>query len=163
MKRLAATICLTTAVLLGSVGVSESADYQKGFTAYKSGDYATALREWTPLAKQGNADAQFNLGLMYDEGQGVPEDNMKAVHWYRFAAWQGHASAQGNLGAMYALGAGVKKDFVRAHMWGSIAKSIGGKDRGKVRDYVEEIMTPAQIAEAQKLARECIRKEYLGC
>ena len=114
MKRLAAIICLTTAVLLGSVGVSESADYQKGFTAYKSGDYATALREWTPLAKEGNADAQFNLGLMYDEGQGVPEDNMKAVHWYRFAAWQGHACAQGNLGAMYALGAGVKKDLVRA-------------------------------------------------
>ena len=163
MKILLTTFYLTIAVLLGSAGVSWSGDFQKGTAAYKSGDYATALREWDPLAKQGDTDAMFNIGLMYDKGQGVPEDNMIAVQWYRIAAWWGHASAQGNLSEHYALGAGVKKDFVRAHMWGSIAKSIGGKDRGKVRDYVEEIMTPAQIAEAQKLARECIRKEYLGC
>jgi len=49
---------MTLAVLLGSVGVSESADFQKGVTAYESGDYATALREWMPLAKQGDAGAQ---------------------------------------------------------------------------------------------------------
>ena len=64
MKHLTATICLTIAVLLGSVGVSESADFQKGVTAFQSGDYATALREWKPLAKQGNASAQHNLGVM---------------------------------------------------------------------------------------------------
>jgi len=58
MKHLTATICLTLAVLLGSVGVSWSADFQKGLTAYDSGDYATALREWTPLAEQGYADDQ---------------------------------------------------------------------------------------------------------
>ena len=62
MKNLTATICLTIAVLLGSAGVSWSADYKKGYAAYFSGDYATALREWTPLAKQGNAVAQYNLG-----------------------------------------------------------------------------------------------------
>jgi uncharacterized protein len=55
MRKLTATLCLTIAVLLGSVGVSESADYQKGATAYKSGDFATALREWEPLAEQGDA------------------------------------------------------------------------------------------------------------
>jgi hypothetical protein len=54
MKRLTATICLTIVVLLGSAGVSWSADVLKGLTAYQSGDYATALREWTPLAEQGN-------------------------------------------------------------------------------------------------------------
>jgi hypothetical protein len=53
-------------------GVSWSQDFQKGLTAYKSGDYATALREWTPLAKQGDAFAQYNLGVMYGNGQGVP-------------------------------------------------------------------------------------------
>ena len=64
MKKLTATLCLTIAVLLGSAGVSWSADYQKGLTAAQSGDFATALREWTPLADKGNADAQYNLGLM---------------------------------------------------------------------------------------------------
>ena len=64
MKRLTATICLTIAVLLGSVGVSASADFQKGLTAAQSGDFATALREWTPLAERGDASAQHNLGVM---------------------------------------------------------------------------------------------------
>jgi hypothetical protein len=57
MKNLTATICLAVALLLGSAGVSWSQDYQKGFAAYQSGDYATALREFTPLAKQGNAQS----------------------------------------------------------------------------------------------------------
>ena len=61
MRKLTATLCLTIAVLLGSVGVSASADFQKGLTAYKSGDYATALREWTPLAEQGDSAARSNL------------------------------------------------------------------------------------------------------
>ena len=71
-----------------------SADFQKGLTAFQSGDYATALREWTPLAKQGNVVAQYNLGLLYDNGRGVPQDYKTAVKWYRLAAEQGDASAQ---------------------------------------------------------------------
>jgi len=179
--------------------MSASADFQKGVTAFKSGDYATALREWTPLAKQGdvraqtmvasmygegkgvtqnyktavkwyklaakqgNAVAQYNLGVMYRKGKGVPQNDKTAVKWYRLAAEQGDADAQGNLGVMYAFGTGVLKDYVYAHMWGNIAVSIGGKEKGKVRDFVEKKMTPAQIAEAQKLARECVRKKYKGC
>ena len=74
MRNLTATICLTIAVLLGSAGVSWSADFQKGLAAARSGDYATALREWTPLAKQGNANAQFQIGAMYEVGKGVLQD-----------------------------------------------------------------------------------------
>ena len=79
MRNLTATLCLTLAVLLGSVGVSWSADFQKGLDAYKRFDYATALREWEPLAKQGDASAQFNLGLMYRYGRGVPWNFKTAV------------------------------------------------------------------------------------
>jgi TPR repeat protein len=79
MKRLTATICLTIAVLLGSTGMSWSADF------HKSGDYATALREWTPLAKQGNARAQYLLGSMCNEGLGVPQDYNAAAKWCRRA------------------------------------------------------------------------------
>ena len=75
--------------------------FPKGFAAYQSGDYATALREWTPLAKQGDAVAQYNLGVMYAQGQGVPQDYKTAVKWYRLAAEQGNADAQYNLGVMY--------------------------------------------------------------
>ena len=86
MKRLTATLCLTITLLLGSVGVSVSADLQKGATAYQSGDYATALREWTPLAEQGDANAQYPQGVMYDNGEGVPKDDKTAVKWFTLVA-----------------------------------------------------------------------------
>ena len=70
MKNLIRIISLTLAVFLGSVGTSWGADFNKGVAAAQSGDFATALREWTPLAKQGDADAQFSLGVMYEKGRG---------------------------------------------------------------------------------------------
>ena len=93
MRNLTATLCLTVAVLLGSVGMSWGADLQKGNDAYDRGDYATALREWRPLAEQGVALAQFNLGWMYDNGEGVPQNDKTAVKWYTLAADQGDADA----------------------------------------------------------------------
>jgi len=163
MKKLTTILCLTLTLLLGSVGNSESADLQKGLTAAQSGDFATALREWTPLAKQGNALAQYNLGVMYNEGQGVPQNYKTAVKWYRLSAKQGNTDAQYNLGGMYALGRGVLKDYVYAHMWGNIASSNGDEKGGRLRDTVAKQMTPADISAAQKLARECVRKKYKGC
>ena len=91
MKNPTATLCLTLAVLFGSAGMSWSADFQKGLTAYKSGDYATAIREWTTLAKQGDASAQHNLGQLYYQGKGVPQDDKTAAKWFRLAAKQGDA------------------------------------------------------------------------
>ena len=123
----------------------------------------TAVKWYTLAAEQGYARAQFNLGLMYDEGKGVLQDYKTAVKWYTLAAEQGFARAQSNLGLMYGLGQGVKKDYVYAHMWGNIAASNGNENGGKLRDASAEEMTPAQIEKAQELARECVRKEYKGC
>jgi len=98
------------------------ADFQAGVDAYNQGDYATALKEWRPLAEQGDVDAQFNLGVMYDMGHGVPpQDYGEAVRWYRLAAEQGYASAQVNLGVLYGDGLGVLQDHVQAHMWANLA------------------------------------------
>ena len=100
-----------------------SADFQKGVTAYKSGDYATALREWTPVAEQGDAFAQYNLGVMYDKGLGVPQDYKTAVKWYSLAAEQGLAAAQYNLGFMYYNGKGVPQNYrsARLRLWSGTA------------------------------------------
>ena len=125
MRNLTVTICLTIAVLLGSAGVSWSADFQKGVTAYESGDYATVLREWTPLAEQGNAVAQYNLGVMYENGRGVPQDDKTAVKWYRLSAEQGDAGAQSNLGVMYGNGQGVPQDDKTAVKWHRLAAEQG--------------------------------------
>ena len=107
MKNLTRTICLTLAVLLGGVGTSWGADFQKGVAAVKSGDFATALREWRPFAEQGYASAQVNLGFMYDKGYGVLQDYKTAMKWYTLAAEQGNPYPQTNLGWMYHNGRSV--------------------------------------------------------
>ena len=164
MNRYTLIPILMMTVLLGSSGVCWGADFQKGADAYKRGDYATALKEFTPLAKEGNAVAQFNLGNKYREGQGVPQDYKTAVKWYKLAAEQGHAKSQSNLGVMYYLGEGVIQDNVYAHMWLNIAaSSVENKNVTKNRDIAAKRMTPAELSTAQRLARECVRKKYKGC
>ena len=120
------TKTLLTTVLLGaSVFSFQSTAWadtpeqqlQQGLEATKRGDYQTAFKLWLPLAEQGDASAQFNLGMMYDNGQGVKQDDVEAVKWYRQAAEQGFADAQLNLGVMYDEGQGVKQDDVEAVKW----------------------------------------------
>ena len=154
MKRVA----LAVALLIGLATPSQ-ADYLDGLRAYSRGDYATALQEFKPLAEKGHADAQSSLGLMYEKGQGVPQDYAESVKWYRKAAEQGNAGAQNNLGVMYDEGRAVSQDYVRAHMWFNLAASRlepgAAQDTAvKNRDIVAKRMTPAQTAEAQRLARE---------
>ena len=109
-------------------------------------------------AEQGYADGQYNLGVMYDRGEGVPQDDAEAVRWYRLAAEQGYAEVQFNLGVRYTNGRGVPQDYVVAHMWFNLAGAQSSGDARaalvKGRDAVEAKMTPEQIAEAQRLARE---------
>jgi len=113
MKRLLTTLVVLTS-LLGSGGAVWAQDFVKGSVAYISGDFATALKEWKPLAEQGDAAAQYNLGQMYRFGKGVIQDYAEAVKWYRKAAEQGYALAQNNLGYMYANGEGVTQDYATA-------------------------------------------------
>jgi TPR repeat protein len=183
----------TAAALILAVGFAGplAADpLEDGVNAAARGDYVTAIQLWRSLADQGDARAQFNLGNMYRNGQGVrqdyaaavswyrkapdqgyipaqfnlgtmyldghgaPQDYAAAASWYRKAANQGNAFAQFNLGVMYLNGHGVAQDYVTAHMWFNLAAARGDKDAAKNRDIVTAKMTPAQIAVAQKLARE---------
>ncbi len=164
MKNITLTICLTLAILLGGVGTSWGADYEKGLAAANSGDFETALREMKPLAEMGHAGAQFNLGIMYNNGFGVVQDDKRAAGWFTLAAEQGDANAQWTLGMMYANGKeGVIKDYVYAHMWFNVVASNRSESAGELRDLVAKRMSPAEISAAQDLARECIRKKYKGC
>ena len=87
------------------------ADFKAGMDAHHRSDYATALREWQPLAEQGHAGAQYNLGLLYANGQGVTKDDAKARQWYEKAAVQGHAEAQVNLGILLMYARGGQQDY----------------------------------------------------
>tara|TARA_R110000803_G_scaffold62943_1_gene123378 strand:+ start:302 stop:898 length:597 start_codon:yes stop_codon:yes gene_type:complete len=115
---------LTLLMLLGS-GSVVAADFYKGLEAFNSGDYKTALAEWTPLAEQGDSVAQYNLGVMYDNGYGVPENDKTAVKWYTLAAEQGDSGAQYNVGIMYAFGYGVPENDKTAVKWYTLAAKQG--------------------------------------
>jgi len=144
-------------------GTPATADFQQGLDAADSGDYATALREWKPLAEQGYDRAQYLLGFMYRKGQGITQDYKAALKWYRLAAEQGYDRAQYGLGFMYFNGQGVIQDYTLAHMWWDIAASQGYEGAPKNRDIVAKKMTPPQIEKAQQLASECVAKNYKDC
>ena len=188
-------------ILLSILAVPASgADFKQGLTAYAEGDYATALLEWTPLAKGGSSDAQFLLGYMYDVGQGAPRDYTTALKWYQLAARQENAMAQTSLGVMYYQGKGVSQDYkaavkwyrmaaqqkhanaqfrlslcyqtghgvpedkIFALMWAHLASANGHKSAFSLRDsLLGGDMTSDQLVSAQRLARECISKNYRGC
>ena len=168
--------------------------YNEGLAAYDRDDWAAALREWRSLAEQGFPPAQYNLGLMYENGRGLPQDDAVALKWIRKAAEQDYPLAQVNLGARYYQGVrGASQDYVQASAWFRKAAELGyapaqyalggmyagdryGNSRGMPQDYVQAYkwyklaapgyrvgsydewvvkkMTPAQLAEAKRLARE---------
>ena len=112
-------------VFLAWFAAPANADFDTGKTAYDRGDYATALRELRPLAEQGNAEAQLNLGVMYAMGRGVPQNYQEAARWHRRAAEQGYAKAQRHLGLLYHKGIGVPQDYQEAVRWYRLAAEQG--------------------------------------
>ena len=148
-------VVVTASLLLAAVaGAAVAGPFEDATEAYDRDDYSTALRIFRSLAAEGNAAAQQRAGLMYERGLGVPQDYAEAVTWYRRAADQGFATAQWCLGSMYESGYGVPQDYVQAHLWYNLSAAQGWGAAASNRAMLERAMTRAQVAEAQKLARE---------
>lgn len=140
--------------LLTTGSFAVAGPFEDGMAAYKRGDVATAVKLMREAAKQGDAAAQFNLGISYQNGEGVTRDYVEAAKWYRMAAEHGNVYAQANLGIAYFNGHGVPQDYILAHMWLNLAAARGDSSVAESRDLVAKRMTGDQIAEAQRLARE---------
>lgn len=195
MVRPVSRAVVLVAVLLSFATPVAWAGFDDGVAAFDRGDYGIALREFRTLAGRGDAEAQFNVGIIYDYGHGVPPDSARAMNWYRKAAeqgfdaaqfnlgfmydygqgipvenyaeaakWyrkaaeQGYANAQNSLGFMHYKGRGVVQNYKFAHMWYNLAAAQGDENAAYNRDIVAKKMLPAQITEAQFLAREWIAK-----
>ena len=128
------TVILAFLMALSSPIVAQ--DFEKGIAAFNAGDYATAFKEWKPLAEKDDMWAQNNLGVMYKNGYGVPQDYSEAVKWYRLAAEQGYDGAQNNLGHMYGNGLGVPKDYAEAIKWFRLAAEQGNAGAQSMLDKV---------------------------
>ena len=135
--------------------------FQAGVEAYERGDFPIALREWRSLAEQSHIVAQSNLGIMYDRGEGIPENDAEAVKWYRKAAEQDNASAQNKLGAMYDKGTGVPEDDVQAYAWFNIAAAQGNELARENKERVDQSMTGEGRVRAQEFARKYWEKYVL--
>ena len=145
-------------ITLGISCVTASADalsdFLKGVEAYYASDYKEAVKWYRLAADQGYARAQDRLGLMYFDGEVVPQDHAEAAKWYRLAADQGFAQAQNNLGIMYANGNGAPQDDVEAYKWWNLAAARGHETAKTNKEIIEKNMTRQQIAEGQRLSRE---------
>jgi TPR repeat protein len=135
-----------------------SAQYRLGLL-YEGGvgvpqDYRQAKEWFEKAAKQGHVGAQADLGMLYLHGEGAPQSAQMAMFWFSRAAEQGDVLAFAKLGWMYAEGRGVLKDSIQAHMWYNLSAAQGEERAAEARDALAKQMTPAQIAEAQRLARE---------
>ena len=149
------------------LGSAAAGPFEDAVSAIQSNDNKVAISILRPLAEQGDARAQVALAVLYATGAGVPRDDAQAVIWYRKAAQQGYIGGQLELGAMYSAGRGVPQDYVLAYMWFNLAASrpnlgaasseIAVRARNfalEKSDRIAAKMTPAEVAEAQSMARE---------
>lgn len=169
MNTLLKKIWLASMCFIALTGQAIADPLSDAIRVYDTGDYEQAVKLFTPLAKQGNAEAQYVLGIMYRAGRGVTQDFNEARKWYLLAAEQGHPIAQFYLGWIYAKGKGAPKDIVRGYMWLNIAiANTADSDEKKKefimdRDSLATSMTSDQIAKAQKLSEKCTAKKFKGC
>lgn len=132
--------------ILASSYADTDAEFQ---SAYNQGDYKTALKLLKPFAEQGAPLAQYNLGMLYDQGHGVTQDVKQTIKWYKLAAQKGYVHSQLRLGGMYALGQGTKLNYIQAYIWFSIAELNGNEEARVNREILEKEMTPEQLSKAQ--------------
>ena len=144
MKQRITTLFASGVLALALFGVARAGPFEDAQAADQKGDYATELQILRPLAEQGNALAQLGLGVMYANGQGVPQDDAQAVVWYRKAAEQGDADAQTIVALMYVNGHGVSQDYTQALIWYRKAADQGN-DRA-VRPWLDVRQRPRRAA-----------------
>ncbi len=124
LKRLTLSLIIFTS----SLTTLHAAELEDGFQAFKAGNYEQALRLWLPLAEKDNADAQYNLGILYQKGLGVEKNPKAAFIWYKRAAANGHTDAMYNLGIMYNKGRVIYRSPKDAIKWWKKAAELGNAE-----------------------------------
>ncbi len=146
-------------VLFLILSASVRADFNDGVFAYARGDYEKAWQTMMPLAQNSKHPyAQYYLGVMFANGQGIEKDEKEAAKWYLEASKQGVKEAMYKLAKMYSAGKGVPQDYEAAYAWLKVAAHLGHKKSKLALDPAREKLTPEQLAAAQQLADDYIEK-----
>lgn len=157
------SVFLLAALLLMLNGCGEKASDNENGMQPKTPKEEAVVTKLKKDAVAGNAEAQNNLGWIYFNGHGATQDPQEGMKWFRMAAAQGNAQAMLNLGGLYRNGQGVAQDYVRAQMWFGLAAAKGNIEAQQVNDMAVKHLTPAQLAEAKKMALDCESSNYKNC
>ena len=149
-------LVLGVLALMMSGSSAAFADYFEGRQAYLRKNYEEAVKNWRPLAVEGDRKSQSMLGYLYKKGYGVPQDINEAIKWFRRAAEQGDGFGQKELGMAYYAGRGARQDYVRAAMWFNLSK-LRGLGLAN-RDIVESKMDLRSVQRARRMAKEWTAK-----
>lgn len=158
-------VFIVASIYLCAFGQFARADsnLQAAYELFRNQDYSAALPKFQISAQQGNPESQVYLAIMYSSGLGTLVDLGKAFSWMRLAAEQGHLSAQYRVGLAHLGGMGTPVDYLRAHMWINVAEMRGFKDTAHLLKGLASVMTPQQVVQAQKMASDCLAKNFKGC
>lgn len=126
-------------------------------------DHEAAIHWYKRAAKQKSVEAHFALAEIYNEGEGVEKDGQAALFWSISAAELGSPLAQLNLGFTYKYGVNTPQDYIKAHMWFNLAAAQGDEVARTQREEISDKMTLQSVKDAQRLAGECVKKNYQDC
>ena len=162
MKHFLFVLMMTIALCAGAQNVEKL--YKEGKQLYDNGHYTQAVAKLKPAAEKGHKKAQYRLGLCYDKGNGVAENDKTAVYWYQKAAAQGHAKAQYQLGKCYKNGEGVEKNITKAVDWFTKAAK---QDNAKAmlalaKCFLHGKGVPADKSKAKALAKKAVKDDKDG-
>jgi len=151
-------LALLVAVTALGCGAAAAQDFRSGLSAYNSGDYTRAFRDWLGSAEKGDPAAEAGIGFLFHKGLGVTQDDTEAAAWFVKAAEQNQAEAQLLLGSLYFFGQGVRQSYVAAFAWCDIAETNGQSDASECRDAALEHMTPDEMAQSYKIVSDWLAK-----
>lgn len=157
-------MCLVLALGAGPAFAHEAdAEFDRGWQAYESRDYAAAAAAWRQAAERGHPRAQNGLGVLYRDGLGVEKDAATAVTWFRISAQNGYAYAMFNLGLAYRDGSGVAKDDIEAYKWLLLASTVNyDREAAFERERLARRMSAPQLEEARGRAQAWLDQFFFG-
>jgi TPR repeat protein len=142
------------AMAVPTSGTAIAQDFRSGLSAYNSGDYTRAFREWLGPAEHGDPAAEAGIGFLFHKGLGVTQDDAEAASWFVKAAEQGQAEAQLLLGTLFFFGRGVPQSYVSAFAWCDIAETNGQSDASECRDVALEHLSPTEMQQSFNIVSE---------
>ena len=156
MRQLRRAAIVVVILAAGSIMPAAADPFDNAFNTYMAGDFGAAIKMMDKLGREGDIRAQYMMGRMFSEGEGVREDDAAAAKWYQVAADRGDVVSQLSLGTFFVNGDGVAQNFAEAYKWltlVALSENRTAKAQAlEVRDLISQLMTPDQIDDGERLA-----------